>query len=106
MTTSAWSPLHKSLLGDRPIASIVSNIRGWMEDTAGAWLMTSLTTSLLLVALMQTAATLPMLLLGLPAATADIFDRRQLLLFWQAIVPELVPRSELMAAIALNSAGC
>ncbi|MHC5721304.1 MAG: MFS transporter, partial [Nostoc sp.] len=24
---------------------------------------------------------------------------------WQAIVPELVPRSELMAAIALNSAG-
>ena len=67
--------------------------------------MTSLTTFLLLVALMQTAATLPMLLLELPAATADIFDRRQLLLFWQAIVPELVPRSELMAAIALNSAG-
>jgi MFS family permease len=120
-----------------------------MEDTAGAWLMTSLTTSPLLVALMQTAATLPVLLLGLPAgATADIFDRRRLLLFWQiwmlvaalilsglifaggiqpwslllltfllnlgaamngpawqAIVPELVPRSELMAAIALNSAG-
>ncbi|MEH2279607.1 MAG: MFS transporter [Nostoc sp.] len=24
---------------------------------------------------------------------------------WQAIVPELVPRSQLMAAIALNSAG-
>ncbi|MHC5830166.1 MAG: MFS transporter [Nostoc sp.] len=47
---------------------------GWMEDTAGAWLMTSLTTSPLLVALMQTAATLPVLLLGLPArATADIF---------------------------------
>ncbi|WP_234017344.1 MFS transporter [Nostoc sp. 'Lobaria pulmonaria (5183) cyanobiont'] len=27
---------------DRQIASIVSNIGGWMEDTAGAWLMTSL----------------------------------------------------------------
>ncbi|MEH2125944.1 MFS transporter [Nostoc sp.] len=149
MTTSAWSPLRKSLFRDRWIASIVSNIGGWMEDTAGAWLMTSLTTSPLLVALMQTAATLPVLLLGLPAgATADIFDRRRLLLFWQfwmlvaalilsglifagkitpwsllaltfllnlgaamngpawqAIVPELVPRSELMAAIALNSAG-
>ncbi|MBN3962653.1 MFS transporter [Nostoc sp. NMS8] len=149
MTTSAWSPLRKSLFRDRWIASIVSNIGGWMEDTAGAWLMTSLTTSPLLVALMQTAATLPVLLLGLPAgATADIFDRRRLLLFWQAwmlvaalilsglifagtitpwsllaltfllnmgaamngpawqaIVPELVPRSELIAAIALNSAG-
>lgn len=149
MTNSAWSPLRKSLFRDRWIASIVSNIGGWMEDTAGAWLMTSLTTSPLLVALMQTAATLPVLLLGLPAgATADIFDRRRLLLFWQvwmlvaalilsglifagaitpwsllaltfllnlgaamnapawqAIVPELVPRSELMAAIALNSAG-
>ncbi|WP_335169079.1 MFS transporter [Nostoc sp.] len=84
MTTSAWSPLRKSLFRDRWIASIVSNIGGWMEDTAATWLMTSLTTSPLLVALMQTAATLPVLLLGLPAgATADIFDRRRLLLFWQ-----------------------
>ncbi|MBN3873175.1 MFS transporter [Nostoc sp. JL33] len=40
MTTSAWSPLRNSLFGDRWIASIVSNIGGWMEDTAGAWLMT------------------------------------------------------------------
>ncbi len=30
MTTSAWSPLHKSLFRDRWIASIVSNIGGWM----------------------------------------------------------------------------
>lgn len=111
--------------------------------------MTSLTTSPLLIALMQTAATLPVLLLGLLAgATADVFDRRRLLIFWQtwmlvaalvlsgltltgviapwmllaltfflsignamgnpawqAIVPELVPRSELPTAIALNSAG-
>jgi MFS family permease len=98
---------------------------------------------------MQTAATLPVLLFGLPAgAMADIFDRRRLLLFWsgwmlvvaallsgltvagwigpclllvltcwlnvgaamngptwQAIVRELVPREQLPAAIALNSAG-
>ena len=39
----------------------------------------------LLIALMQTAASLPVLLLGLLAgATADIFDRRKLLIFWQA----------------------
>ena len=56
-----------------------------MQDTAGTWLMTALTTSPLLIALMQTAASLPVLFLGLPAgATADIFDRRRLLIFWQA----------------------
>jgi predicted MFS family arabinose efflux permease len=55
-----------------------------MQDTAGTWLMTSLTASPLLIALMQTAASLPLLLLGLLAgATADIFDRRKLLIFWQ-----------------------
>ena len=56
-----------------------------MQDTAGTWLMTALTTSPLLIALMQTAASLPVLLFGLLAgATADIFDRRKLLIFWQA----------------------
>ncbi len=56
-----------------------------MQDTAGTWLMTVLTTSPLLIALMQTAASLPVLLFGLVAgATADIFDRRKLLIFWQA----------------------
>ena len=48
-----------------------------MQDTAGTWLMTSLTTSPLLIALMQTAASLPVLFLGLLAgATADLFERR------------------------------
>jgi len=56
-----------------------------MQDTAGVWLMTSLTTSPFLIALMQTAASLPVLLLGLPAgALADIVDRRRLLIFWSA----------------------
>jgi len=55
-----------------------------MQDTAGTWLMTSLTASPLLIALMQTAASLPVLGLGLLAgATADLFDRRRLLIFWQ-----------------------
>lgn len=56
-----------------------------MQDTAGTWLMTVLTTSPLLIALMQTAASLPVLFLGLLAgATADIYERRRLLIFWQA----------------------
>jgi MFS family permease len=82
---SGFGPLKIALFRDRWIASTVSSVGTWMQDTAGTWLMTSLTASPLLIALMQTAASLPVLLLGLLAgATADIFDRRKLLIFWQA----------------------
>jgi MFS family permease len=83
--TSGFAPLRIPLFRDRWIASTVSSVGTWMQDTAGTWLMTVLTTSPLLIALMQTAASLPVLILGLLAgATADIFDRRKLLIFWQA----------------------
>src|ERR1700723_4006405 len=82
---SGFAPLAIPLFRNRWIASTISSIGTWMQDTAGTWLMTSLTVSPLLIALMQTAASLPVLVLGLLAgATADIFDRRRLLLFWQA----------------------
>jgi MFS family permease len=81
---SAWGSLRRPIFRDRLIASIISNTGSWMQDTAGTWLMTALTTSPLFIALMQTAATLAVLLFGLPAgAMADIFDRRRLLLFGQ-----------------------
>jgi MFS family permease len=84
-TPSGFAPLRIPLFRDRWIASTISSVGTWMQDTAGTWFMTSLTTSPLLIALMQTAASLPVLILGLLAgATADIFDRRKLLIFWQA----------------------
>src|ERR1700743_2635606 len=82
--TSGFGPLRIPLFRDRWIASTVSSIGTWMQDTAGTWLMTALTASPLLIALMQTAASLPVLFLGLLAgATADIYERRRLLIFWQ-----------------------
>ena len=79
-----FEPLAVPLFRDLWLASIVSNLGGWMQDTAGTWLMTVLTSSPLLIALMQTAAALPVVILGLLAgATADIYDRRRLLIFWQ-----------------------
>ena len=82
---SGFAPLRIPIFRNRWIASTVSSLGTWMQDTAGTWLMTMLTTSPLLIALMQTAASLPVLCLGLLAgATADIFDRRRLLIFWQA----------------------
>jgi MFS family permease len=82
---SGFEPLSVPVFRDLWLASIVSNLGSWMQDTAGTWLMTVLTPSPLLIALMQTAASLPVVVLGLLAgATADIFDRRRLLIFWQA----------------------
>ncbi len=81
---NAFGPLKIPLFRDRWVASTVSSLGTWMQDTAGTWLMTVLTTSPLLIALMQTAASLPVLFLGLLAgATADIYERRRLLIFWQ-----------------------
>jgi MFS family permease len=92
---TGFEPLHSPLFRKLWIASTISNLGGWMQDTAGTWLMTVLTPSPLLIALMQTAASLPVVLLGLLAgATADIFDRRRLLIFWQA---------SMLAAVALLS---
>ena len=82
---SAWSPLRQPLFRALWIASVASNIGTWMHEAGAGWLMTSLTPSPLMVALMQTATTLPVLLLGLPAgALADVVDRRTMLLFTQA----------------------
>lgn len=69
---------------------LTANICMWMNDVAAAWLMTSLTTEPILVALVQSASTLPVFLLGVPSgALADILDRRRYLIvtqFWIAAV--------------------
>ena len=69
------------------IAGLVSNVGTWMQNVAGVWLVTTLTTSALLVALMQAATSLPAFLLSMPAgALADLVDRRRLLLFTQGFM--------------------
>src|SRR5882672_10207660 len=81
---SAWSPLRESVFRALWIATIISNVGTWMQDVGESWLMTSLTPSPVLVALVETAGSLPVVLLALPAgALADVVDRRRLLLVMQ-----------------------
>jgi MFS family permease len=144
--SGASAPLAQPLFRALWIAALVSNVGTWMQDVGASWLMTSLTTSPILIALVQAATTLPVFLLALVGgALADVVDRRRLLIAtqswmllvsaalgvltvlrlttagtllgftflmglgaalnapaWQAIIPELVPRRDLPAALALN----
>jgi MFS family permease len=66
------------------ITWLMANISMWMNDVAAAWMMTSLTATPIWVALVQTASTLPVFLLGLPSgALADILDRKRYFLVTQ-----------------------
>ena len=67
-------------------ATLVSNVGGWMYSAASGWLMTSLNPDPLVVALVQTATTLPVFLFALPAgALADIFDKRKFLIVFEVL---------------------
>ncbi len=82
---TVWQPLREPVFRAMWTAALVSNVGTWMQNVGAAWLMTSLTTSALLVALVQTATTLPVVLVSLPAgAIGDIVDRRWLLIVVQA----------------------
>src|SRR5690242_7917514 len=79
--SSPWSPLRNALFRNLWIATIVSNVGSWMQDVGSGWLMTSLSSSPSMVALVEAADSIPMMLLALPAgALADIIDRRRLLI--------------------------
>jgi MFS family permease len=83
-TRSTWSPLRHTIFRWLWIASVASNIGTWFQNVGASWLMTSLTPSPTLVALVQAATSLPMFLLSLPAgAIADVLDRRRLLIVTQ-----------------------
>ena len=144
---SALAPFRAPAFRNLWLTWLVANLCMWMNDVAAAWIMTSLTPSPVWVALVQSAATLPVFLLALPSgALADGIDRKKyfmltqiwvaavasvlavvtwldgltpelllLLIFangiglamrwpvFAAILPELVSKPQLPAALALNS---
>jgi MFS family permease len=145
--SGTWQPLGNPVFRALWIAVLFSNIGNWMETVGAQWLLVSQPGNSILVALVQTADTLPVVLLALPAGVlADVFDRRLLLIAtqlfmavvsvilaalaavgqltpgvllaltflggagsgvtapaWQAMIPDLVPRTEIGAASVLGS---
>jgi len=91
---SALAPLRHPVYRSLWIAQLVSNVGTWMHDVGAAWLITESHASPLLASLLQTASSLPVVFLALPAGTvADVVDRRQILLMtqtWMCLVAGLL----------------
>ncbi|HEV3294831.1 MAG TPA: MFS transporter, partial [Streptosporangiaceae bacterium] len=93
---SAWSPFRHRMFAAMWSAQFVSNIGSWMQTVAAQWLMLTLTGSAAYVALVQTAAGLPVVLFAIVAGTVgDLVDRRRFLLATQTFM--------LIAATALGA---
>jgi MFS family permease len=79
------------------IASLISSFGGLIQSVAAGWLMTSLTGSAALVALVQASTALPIMLFSLSAgAIADNYDKRRVMLVAQVF----------MAAVSVLLAVC
>lgn len=78
---SALYVLRHKIFASLWLATLVSNLGGLVQGVAAAWLMTSLSDSRSLVALVQASTTLPIVLFSLPSgALADSFERRTIML--------------------------
>ncbi|MGC4252601.1 MAG: MFS transporter [Sphingobium sp.] len=83
----APSPLSIPIFRAVWLASLSSNFGGLIQSVGAAWIMTSLSGSSLMVALVPAATTLPIMLLSLWAgAIADNLERRKVMLACQCFM--------------------
>jgi len=77
----AWAPLRHAAYRSIWLAVLFSNVGTWMQTVGAQLLLVGEPRASTLVALVQTASTLPVVLLALPGGVlADTFDRRRMLL--------------------------
>jgi MFS family permease len=94
---SPFSPLRHSAFRAVWLAFLISNLGGLIQSVGAAWLMTSLTGSAGLVALVQASTALPIMLFSLAAgAIADNYDKRAVMLVAQVFT----------IAVSVVLAGC
>ena len=81
----SWAPMRSGVYRSLWFAQLGSNVGSWMQTVGAQWLLVSHAHASTLVALVQTASLLPVMVLSLPAGVlADVFDRRRLLLVSQS----------------------
>ena len=81
MKQSAWAPLRIKAFRALWLAQVGSMIGTWMQTVGAQWLLVEEPGADALVAMVQVAAMLPVLVLALPSgALADILDRRRMLI--------------------------
>src|SRR4051812_7626219 len=81
----AWAPLREPVYRRLWLAQVVSNLGTWMQTVGAQWVIVSASGSAALVSLVQTASTLPVVLLAAPAGVlADVLDRRRVLVTVQS----------------------
>ncbi len=92
--TFPLSPFRIPIFRSFWIAALISSIGVWMQSTAVAWVMTSISPSPLVVSLVQAASSLPLFLLAFPAgALADLIDRGKLIVYthvWMFLMALLI----------------
>ena len=99
---SAWSPFQYRVYRMLWIALLASNIGTWMQAVGAAWLMVQLHASPAVIALVQTATYLPVVVVGIVAgATADLVERRRLLLITQGFMLAAAGGLAVMTALDL-----
>jgi MFS family permease len=83
--TGPWAPLREPVYRRLWLAQVVSNLGTWMQTVGAQWVIVSASGSAALVSLVQTASTLPVVLLAAPAGVlADVLDRRRVLVTVQS----------------------
>jgi MFS family permease len=96
----AWAPLSYPVYRRLWLAQVVSNLGTWMQTVGAQWVIVSASGSAALVSLVQTASTLPVVLLAAPAGVlADVLDRRRVLVSVQS---SMVVVAAVLAALTLT----
>ncbi|MEV4124963.1 MFS transporter [Nocardia sp. NPDC049707] len=87
---STWAPLRSRIYRALWVAQLVSNLGTWMQTVGAQWILVDAPNAATLVAFVQTATTLPVMLLSIPSGVlADLLDRRRLLLGAQSAMAVL-----------------
>lgn len=84
---SSLAPFRHTAFRTLWVATLASNLGSMVQAVGAAWMMTTISDSSGMVALVQASTTLPIMIFSLAAgALADNFDRRNIMLIAQIIM--------------------